>query len=60
MMEDTLADTLRLIEREAEREGIELTRPARLILAYLAENGGAAIVAKLWRLALNQARPVRS
>ena len=60
MMEDTLADTLRRIEREAEREGIELTRPARLILAYLAENGGAAVVAKLRRLALNQARPVRS
>jgi hypothetical protein len=59
-MEDSLADTLRRIEREAEREGIELTRPARLILAYLAENGGAAVVAKLRRLALNQARPVRS
>jgi len=53
-MDNSLSEALRIIEREAEREGIQLTRPARLILAHLAESGGAIVVAKLWRLALDR------
>jgi hypothetical protein len=55
-MDNSLCEALRVIEREAEREGVQLTRPARLILAHLAESGGEAIVAKLWRGALDRAR----
>jgi hypothetical protein len=57
-MDSSLSEALRVIEREAEREGIQLTRPARLILVHLAESGGEAVVAKLWRVALDRARPV--
>jgi hypothetical protein len=39
-MDNSLSEALRIIEREAEREGIQLTRPARLILAHLAVIGG--------------------
>ena len=52
-MDNSLSEALRIIEREAEREGIQLTRPARLILAHLAESGGAIVVANLW-LALDR------
>ena len=53
-MDDSLSETLRTIEAEAEREGVALTLPARLILVRLAEAGGEAVVTKLWRLALSR------
>jgi hypothetical protein len=52
---DLLSETLRIIELEAERNGIQLTPPTRRILIHLAESGcSPALVAKLWRLALAQ------
>jgi len=55
-VDELLSKTLRIIEAEAEQEGVVLTSQARLILTHLAEAGGEAVATKLWRLALHASK----